>query len=193
MTANPPTTYRKLTAAEFFRLAEAGVFRDRRVELIGGEVVEMAAQGTRHTAAIHLVQRRLETAFGPGYWVRAQGTLDLSPHSMPDPDIAVVPGDPARPGTGIPTTALLIVEVSDTTLSHDRNRKASLYAAAGIADYWILNLTADTLEVRRDPQPDATQPFGHGYATLTTHGPADAVAPLAGAGAAVRVADVLPG
>jgi Uma2 family endonuclease len=112
---------------------------------------------------------------------------------MPDPDVAVVPGSPrTAPRHGIPTTALLVVEVSESTLSVDRNLMGSLYAAGGIADYWIVNLVQRQLEIYRNPVADAAQPFGFRYADRTIHDPADAVAPLAAPNASVAVADLLP-
>lgn len=192
----PRTTYRRraFTADEYWKMAELGLFRAERVELIGGEVVVVSPQSDLHLMGVDLVRDALQAAFGPNFWVRAQGTLNLAPLSVPDPDVAVVPGARSthRGRRAVPTTALLIVEVSDTTLWEDRNRKASLYAAAGIADYWILNVPDSRLEVRRDPQPDATQEFGHGYATLQTFQAGDAVAPLAAPNSPVRVDDILP-
>lgn len=76
-------------------------------------------------------------------------TLDLGPISVPDPDVAVVPGPPAPTGD-YPTTALLVVEVSDTTLRYDRGRRARICARAGITDYSIVNLVDGQVEVRRD-------------------------------------------
>jgi Uma2 family endonuclease len=177
---------------EYIRLSEEGWFNDRRVELIGGEIVEMASQFDQHLAAITLTEDALRQAFGAGYWVRVQGTLDLSPHGMPDPDLAVVRGSPRGAGRAYQTTALLVVEVSDSSLAFDRNAKASLYAAAGIADYWIVNLVQRQLEVHRNPVADATTLFGCRYADRTIHDPGDAVAPLAAPQAAVAVADLLP-
>ncbi|HET6576398.1 MAG TPA: Uma2 family endonuclease [Fimbriiglobus sp.] len=193
--ALPPQGYcrRLFSKVEYWRMSDLGFFIDQKVELIAGEVIQMAAQGNRHTAGITLVARALDQVFQTGYWVRTQGTLDLTPSSMPDPDIAVVTGDPAHPDPEVPKTALLIVEVSDSTLSDDRNWKASLYAAAGITDYWILNLQDNRLEIRRDPTPDATQAFGHSYSTLTTLVAGDFASPLAAPTARVSVADLLPG
>jgi Uma2 family endonuclease len=123
---------------------------------------------------------------------RLQAPLHLGPRSAPEPDAAVVPGGPRDyTATGHPTTALLIVEVSDTTLSYDRGRKASLYARAGIADYWILNLVQQ-LEVHRWPVPDPTQHYRHGYADVLILTPQDHIAPLAAPKKRVAVADLLP-
>ena len=174
-------------------MSEWGWFADCKVELIGGEVIEMAAQFNNHAAGVTLTADALRGAFGPGYWVRTQATLDLSPHGMPDPDVAVVPGNPrtAR-ARGIPTTALLVVEISDSTLRVDRNLMASLYAAGCIAEYWIVNLVDRQLEVYRNPVADAAQPFGVGYSSRTILDPGDAATPLGAPNARVAVADLLP-
>lgn len=189
-----PRQRRPFTAAEFWKMYELGFFSGQRVELIGGEIVAMAAQSNLHAIGLDLTRNALAAAFGPGFWVRVQNSLDLSPLSVPDPDIAVVAGTPHqfRGQRANPAAAavLLIVEVSETTLWEDRGRKASLYAAAGIADYWILNIPDNTLEIRRDPRPDATQDFG--YATLATLTAADFAAPLAMPAARISVADLLP-
>jgi Uma2 family endonuclease len=160
-------------------MSEIGVLEGRRVQLIGGEIIEMPAQGNKHLGTIDEVRDALQAIFGNGFWVRCQGTLDLSPHGVPDPDIAVVAGDRRTFGEQLPTNALLVVEVSDSRLSYDRTVKASLYAAAGIQDYWIVNVPDRQLEIRRNPQPDSTQEFDFGYASLTTLKPGDTATPLA--------------
>ena len=90
-----------------------------------------------------------------------------------------------------PSSALLIVEVSDTTLIYDRGRKASLYAMRGVADYWIVNVNDDQLEIHRDPGADLAQPFGYGYASLTVHHRGDVVTPQAAPHLSFSVADLL--
>jgi Uma2 family endonuclease len=167
-------------------------FDGHRVELIGGEIVEMPAQHDIHLASVTLAQDALRLAFGSGYWVRVQGSLDLSPHGIPDPDIAVTPGNPRGAARTIAPSALLVVEISESSLAYDRGAKASLYAAGGIADYWIVNLVGRQLEVHRGPVADAAQPFGFGYSGRTILDPGDAVAPLAAPNAIVVVADLLP-
>jgi Uma2 family endonuclease len=169
----------QFTPEQYWDMHERGYFDGKRVELIGGEIVEMPAQGNKHLGTIDRVRRILERLFGDGYWVRAQGTLDLDPLGVPDPDIAVVVGDPDNPAEENPTTALLIVEVSDSRLAYDRTTKASLYAAAAIADYWIVNVPDRQLEVYRDPRPDADQEFGYTYASPTVLKPGATVTPLA--------------
>jgi Uma2 family endonuclease len=194
MTMNPRPR-RPFTAAEFWKMYELGFFANQRVELIGGEIVAMAPQTNWHAVGVDNTKTALDLVFDLNhYWVRNQATLDLSPLSVPDPDIAVVFGSKQTwaASRNNPNTAVLIVEVSETTLWEDRGRKASLYAAAGIADYWILNIVDGTLEVRRDPRPDASQDFGFGYASLTTLTAVDFATPLAAPNARISVADLLP-
>ena len=107
------------------------------------------------------------------------------------PDIAVVPGSHLNPTPANPTSALLVVEVSETTLSYDRNTKGSLYAAAGITDYWIVNVVGRQVEVYRDPVPDPTTLFGFRYQSRTILDPGDVVSPLALPGASVAVDDMI--
>jgi Uma2 family endonuclease len=154
--------------------------------------MEMAAQLDLHLAAITATQDALRLAFGSGYWVRPQGSLDLSPHGVPSPDLAVIPGSHRGAGRTIVKSALLVVEVSDTTLAYDRYHKAPLYAAGGIADYWIVNLVQGQLEVYRDPVADSTQLFGFRYGTRTILDPPDVISPLAAPQASITVADLLP-
>jgi Uma2 family endonuclease len=184
---------RRWSIPEYYRMGELGWFDGQRVELIDGEIVQMAPQKDVHAAVISLTAKALSRAFGPGHWVRQQLPLHLAPNSEPEPDVAVVRGDERQfIGTGHPTGALLVVEVSDTTLAYDRERKASLYASAGIADYWIVNLVVGRLEVRRDPIADPSQPFGYRYNSIMNNTPPDAVSPLAVPSEMVVVGDLLP-
>src|SRR5262249_3117373 len=130
-------------------------------------------------------------AFGVGFWIRTQAVLNLGPESEPEPDLSVVPGGP-RDYPEHPKTALLVVEVSDTTLWLDRTRKRPLYASAGLADYWIVNLVDRQVEVHRNPIADSAAPLGFRYADVTIHGPGDFLSPLAAPSARVAVADLLP-
>ena len=90
-----------------------------------------------------------------------------------------------------PSSALLIVEVSDTTLVYDRGRKASLYAMRGVADYWIVNVNDDQLEIRRDLGADLAQPLGYSYASLTVLQRGEIVVPLAAPHLSFSEADLL--
>ncbi len=193
LTNSVPQTHR-WNREQFYQMLDLGWFQDQRVELIDGVVIDMPSQKDYHGAAITLTMDVLRLAFGSGFWVRNQMSLDLSPRSVPDPDLAVVSGSPhgVTASTPTPATALLLVEVSDSTLAYDRNHKAALYAAGGIADYWIINLVQRQLEVYRDPVADSTQLFGFRYNRRTILDPVDVVSPLAAPQASITVADLLP-
>jgi Uma2 family endonuclease len=158
--------------------------------LIRGEVVEMAAMKQPHYCSVALTADALEAAFGPGFHVRQQAPLDLG-YTEPEPDIAVVPDGP-RDYKDTPTAAVarIVVEVADTSFDYDRTVKAELYAEAGIADYWILDLNDRALLVLRDPAPVAAGGFA--YRTHRTFGESEFVAPLAALASSIRVADLLP-
>lgn len=179
------------TREEYFRLSESGYFDGKRVELIGGRIIDMPSQKNAHVIAVEKAQDQLKKAFGRGYWVRGQASLSLGPRSVPDPDVAVVPG-PRRADVDYPTTADLVVEVSDSTLWLDRTRKVRIYAEAGIAEYWIVNLVDRRLEVRRDPVDIPTHRPRHHYATVVVLKPGQFVAPLAAPRAKIAVARLLP-
>ena len=179
------------TRGEFYRMAELGLFDGQRADLIEGEVMVLSPQNWPHASAVDRVAEALRLALPAGLWVRAQLPLNLGTSSDPESDVSVVPGRRSD-YTDHPTTAVLIVEVSDSSLDYDRTRKASLYSRAGIADYWIVNLVGHQVEVYRDPAPDSTQPYGHGYASATTRLPPAVVSPLAAPGVSLPVADLLP-
>jgi Uma2 family endonuclease len=184
---------REWTRDEYLQMDDWCWFSLTRVQLIGGEVIEMPAQHDPHAAGVTLTVDALRVAFGQGYWVRSQATLDLPPRGLPDPDVAVIPGSArgARP-KHIPTSALLVVEVSDSTLQRDRTTMQSLYAAVGITDYWILNLVQRQLEVHRNRVQDASKRFGWWYADRKILDPGDAIAPLSLPAGKVAVDDLLP-
>jgi Uma2 family endonuclease len=190
MPVTEPRTFH-WTREEYHRLADQGFFQDRRVELIEGEIIEMPVPKPPHVMALILTEDALRAAFGRGFHVRTQAPLNLGEASEPEPDLAVVPGGP-RDYPEHPTTALLVVEISETTLPIDRGRKASLYARAGLADYWIVNLVDRHLEVRRTPVPDAAQPFGFSYQDVIILDATEYAAPLAVPAARIAVTDLLP-
>ncbi len=187
------TLRRRFTRDEYLKMAQAGVFQPwERVQLIAGEVVALTPQGSEHATTIMKVEVVLRPAFGPGYLIRLQFPLDLGPFSHPEPDVAVVAGSLEEYLRAHPTSALLVVEVSDTTLPLDRGAKAVVYAETRIPEYWIVNLVDRVLEVHRDPAPMPDRPGGHGYRTVFTLGPAQHLSPLAVPGATIAAQDLLP-
>lgn len=183
---------RRWTREEFHRMADIGFFQGQRAELIEGEIMVLSPQKADHWTTTDRVADCLRQAFGTGFHVRMQGPLELGPHSEPEPDIAVVAGKREDFVKQHPRTALLVVEVSDSTLFSDRTRKASLYARAGIAEYWIVNLVDDQVEVRRGPRTDPAQIYGHGYQDLTILSRSDSVWPLALPNVAIPVGEFFP-
>jgi hypothetical protein len=185
---------RLLTRHEFELGGSTGVFGpEERLELIGGEVIgKVSPQRPPHASGTRRVQEALRRCFRDGFDVRVQLPLALDLMHEPEPDLAVVPGSIRDYEREHPTSAVLIVEVSDSTLAFDRTVKASLYASAGIAEYWVLNLPDRVLEVHRQPAAMAEQPFGHHYRSVTRLTESDAVTPLAAPHHALGVADLLP-
>jgi Uma2 family endonuclease len=182
---------RRWTIDEYYAMADRGLFDGQRVELIGGEVIVVSPQSPRHYVALDVIAAILQRVF-LGYWVRTQGPLSLGVGGLPEPDVSVVAGTPDQYLNGHPTTAVLVVEVSQKSLPYDRYQKASLYARAGIADYWVVNLVDRQVEVHRDPVADPAWPFGARYATVTVLRPGESVVPLAAAQARIDVSELLP-
>ena len=184
---------RRWTREEYYRMGEMGLFDGQRVELIDGEIIQMAPQKDVHSAVIGLAHKAIEQAFGPSYWVRMQLPLELPDDSEPEPDISVVPGSPRDfIGTGHPRNALLVVEVSDTTLLFDQRVKSALYASAGFEDYWIINLIAQRIEIHRHPRPDAADWRNSKYDDVQFAQRGQTITPLAAGQATINVADLLP-
>ena len=163
-----------------------------RIELLGGQMIVKEPQYSPHATAIQLVQRTLDRAFGPGWSVRPQLPIALAEDSEPEPDVCVVQGDPRDYRDAHPERPVLIVEVSLSRLGFDREHKGSLYARAGITDYWIVNLLDRRVEIYREPVPDRAASFGWRYGRSVNARPDERIAPLAAPAAEIAVADLLP-
>lgn len=186
-----PPPVKKWSVAEFHRLGDAGLFEGQNLILVDGEFLEMPPPNPPHDMALLLLDALIRACFPTGYTVRTQMSLVLGQRTDPLPDLAVVAGSP-RDYVQKPTTAVLVAEVADSSLDYDTGDKASLYAAAGIADYWVVDLVNRQLVVMRDPVADATARHGSRYSTVNTFGAGQSVAPLAAPPASVAVADLLP-
>jgi Uma2 family endonuclease len=179
------------TVDQVYKLSEMGFFDDRHVELIDGVLFELTINPP-HAVMVGLIAEVLRDRFGAGNFIRMEKPLDFGRRNLPEPDLAVVQGTHLDYLKGHPRTALLIVEVSDSTLRKDRVLKGHLYARAGIADYWLVNLNDRQVEVHRSPGPDPSRTGRYRYAAVTVV-PADGrVAPLAAPEAVIAVADMLP-
>ncbi len=192
MTRHEPRT-RHFTRAEYDRLIDLGLFRPGEpIELIGGELLVAEPQSAAHYTAIAKTARALQAAFGAGWEVRTQGPIGLDDDSEPEPDVAVVPGTPDDYARAHPSRPALVVEVADSSLRMDRERKGSLYARAGLPDYWVLNLVDRALEIYREPAADSAAPFGWRYTRRETFDASARVAALAAPGSSVLVSRLLP-
>jgi Uma2 family endonuclease len=180
----------KWTKDEYYKLSELGFFDEKRVELIEGEIIEMAAMKSPHITFVMILGDILRELFGDSYYVRTQGTIDFGKKSQPEPDVAVVKGKARDYLDAHPKEAVLIVEVADTTIYKDRNLKTKLYAKNGIEDYWILNLNSRCLEIYRQPKKDST--LGYFYTENLIFTEDDEVSLLAMPDAKIKVADLLP-
>ena len=184
---------RRWKRVEYARLIEKGFFQSGDpIELLGGQLIVAEPQGSRHFAVIRAVEEALRVAFGAGWDVRVQGPVALDDESEPEPDVAVVPGSFRDYVAAHPSRPVLVVEVSESSLALDRHHKGSLYARAGLDDYWIVNLVDRVLEVHRNPGPDPTASFSWRYQSVEALEHGASVSPLAGSGARIRVADLLP-
>ena len=179
------------TAEQYRRLDELGFFEDHHVELIDGAIIELTTNPP-HDTAVDLSCTALRAAWGPGYVVREEKTLDLGRRYQPRPDAAVLIGNTRDFAAKHPSTAVLVVEVADTSLRHDRVVKAHRYALAGIADYWIVDLIDRQVEVYRNPGPDPDRPGRHCYAEVSIVPVDGHVTPLAKTDVQIAVADLLP-
>lgn len=183
---NPPLQPHRFTREEYDRMVEAGVFApDARLELLEGEIINMTPQKSRHATAVRLVEDALRAAPGTGFDVRMQMPLSLEDYSEPQPDVAVVKGNPRDYRDAHPSWALLVVEVAEASLDYDRRRKLPVYARAGIPEYWILDVEGETLEVHREPAGD-----GYGQRQVLRAG--DSVSLPGGMAGAIAVSDILP-
>ncbi len=173
------------------QMVERGLLEDQHVELIEGEILQMSPIYRPHVTACALVAELLRKVFESQGHVLVQSPLGVG-DSEPQPDIAVVPGSP-RDYENHPDSALLVVEISDTSLRFDRKTKASLYASAGIPEYWILNLRDRQLEVFREPKRDRSERFGYRYAKTLIVKRRESVVPVSAPKAMpLKVADMLP-
>jgi Uma2 family endonuclease len=173
------------TREQYERVVRLGGFEpDQRLELIDGEIVDMAPQNEPHAVTLCLLDEALRRAYGDGYVVRIQCPLALDAGSAPEPDLVIVPGRPRDFLPSHPSNAVLLVEIADTTLAYDRSTKRVLYARNAVPEYWLANLVQGVLEVYRIPQ-------GSEYLEHRILRKGEALVPN-GASRAVAVADLLP-
>jgi Uma2 family endonuclease len=180
------------TRKEYQALDDGQFFRDQRVQLIAGEILQESPMNPPHAKSVRKATRALQKICPDGCFVQAQLPLALGLTSEPLPDLAVIRGSIDGFDDDHPTTAVLVVEVSDTTFNSDAYEKANLYASAGIQDYWVIDIAGHRVIVMRNPQPNAGEVHGHRYDSLMAFDEDKSVSPLAAPDARIRVADLLP-
>ena len=179
---------RRFTLDQYHRMGEVGIFRPGdRVELIEGEVIEMAPIGSLHAATVTRIHEFFVRQLGERATVRAQNPL-LMPHhqSEPEPDVMLLTrrADFYARAHPEPPDVRLLIEVADSSLRYDRLTKIPLYARAGIAEAWVVDVDHRRVEVHRGPT-------ARGYQDVRTPGPDDQFSPLAFPDVSVMLADLL--
>jgi Uma2 family endonuclease len=187
-----PLTVRRWKRVEYDRLVDLGTFEGEPLELIGGQLIVAEPKGAYHSSAVTAADYALRAALPSGWIVRTQAPVSLDDESEPEPDLVVVPGRPTDYRHAHPEHPALAIEVAHSSLHFDRRDKGSLYARAGIEDYWIVNLVDRVLEIYRDPSPDPSAIYGWRYRSVTTLAPPAVAIPLAFATSRIAVADLLP-
>jgi len=176
MASTPETVPHKhrLNVGEYYRMAEAGILApNARVELINGEIIDMAPIGSKHAACVKRLGRLLNLRLDDTAIVSVQDPLQLSEFSQPEPDLALLkPRDDfysgAHPG---PEDTLLVIEVAASSLEYDRDVKLPLYAAHVIPEVWLIDLEGKQLSIYREP-------FDNTYLQIETPASLDALTPL---------------
>jgi Uma2 family endonuclease len=188
-----PHEYR-FTREQFEEIADSGIFPpEARLELIEGRIVwQEAPMKSAHAVGVRRAETAMQRVFREGHDVRCQLPLALHLRDEPLPDVAVVIGTFEDYETDHPTTAVLVIEVSDTTLRYDRTTKAGIYARANIPEYWIVDLTGRVLIVHRQPASIPGRTLEHGYESVVEYAEAESVSPLTIPDASVLVSDLLP-
>ena len=157
-------TAKRFTLDEYHRLAELGFFgEDDRVELIKGEIIQMAAKGRPHSTFNRRLIRELTKLLGDRATLQSQDPIAIPDDSEPEPDIAILRNreDDYLTAHPTPSDILLLIEISDSTLNFDQIVKLHLYAEVGIFDYWLFNLVENCLEVYSEPYQDLQGKFGY--------------------------------
>ncbi len=181
------------TCDEFDALRERGDFEGRSVILVDGEILDMPPPGPFHEMSVSLILHALQSLFMPGSYVRVQSGLPTSANTNPMPDLVVVKGSPRdyrqHPK---PEVIQLVVEVSESTIRYDKGSKRHLYAAAGIPEYWVIDVENRQLHCFRDPTPDESAPRGADYRVALAFDDTASISPLAVPEKSLALAELLP-
>lgn len=181
---------KRLTRQECVVLEESGLWNQQHIELIEGELISKMGKKRPHTIVLGIVLRWLQDTFGREY-IDAETSIDVAPEdnptNEPEPDLIVLVklSREYRVGNPRPEDLRLVVEISDSSLSFDRNTKAALYARAGIVEYWVFDINGRRLLVHRDPREGR-------YTSVTAYAEHESVSPLAAPDREFRVAEAFP-
>ena len=158
---------------------------DDRVELIDGEIIEMAPIGSRHVAKVNRFARLLSRSVGEQAIISIQNPIALPPHNEPQPDIALLKPRADDYETKLPGAedVLLIIEIAETTLTYDRDAKIPIYARQSIVEVWLLDVQTRSLSMFLDPGPK-------GYQRLLTPERSDTIAPSLLPSVTIRLSDL---
>lgn len=180
-------TAHRFTVDEYYKMAETGVIKpDARVELLDGQIIDMAPIGPFHGGAVKRLNRLFAKAAKDRFLVAVQDPVHLNDRSEPQPDVMLLKPKADDYGTRHPRPedVFLLIEVADSTLQFDRDEKVAAYGAGGITEVWLVNLPEQKLEVYREPHFT-------GYASKTILSPGDTARPAAFPDVAIDVAALL--
>ena len=166
---------RRFTVDEYYLMAQAGILHeDDRVELLEGDIVEMAAIGSRHAACVKRLNRILSEGLRGRAIIGVQDPVRLGEHSEPQPDLTLLRPRPDFYSDSHPESAdvILLVEVADTSEDYDREVKMPLYAQNGIPEAWLVDLSSRSIQIYRAPSPE-------GYRDIQQAGQGQSIAPQA--------------
>jgi len=163
----------RITVEDYHRMGEAGIFsEDDRVELIEGEVIDMAPIGSKHANTVDEFVQLIARQLPKKGRLRVQNPVLLNDGSEPQPDLTIVANRSYSAAHPSPEDILLLIEVADTSLEYDRSVKIPLYGRHGIPEVWLVDLESRTVEVFREPSAE-------GYRALQRHGAGEHLKPLA--------------
>ena len=189
MTMTMTMTRRRFSAKEFYKMAKVGILcEDDRVELVDGEIIEMAPIGSYHNGSVNALNRVFVKSVPDDVIVQVQGHLHLDESTMFQPDLAILRprDDDYFESNPTPEDVLLIIEVSDSTEAYDRNVKLPKYALAGVPEVWQANLPLGFIDRYADPDTATGR-----YRSVTRHSRGQRIAPTQLRGVAVEVGDIL--
>ena len=177
-----PEGIRRLSRHEYDRMVGLGMFEDERVELLYGVLVAMSPQGAPHATITAWLVQRLVRALDDTFDVRGHSPFAASDDSEPEPDVSVARRSNER---AHPSSALLLIEVSESSIRKDREIKTRLYAEAGVPEYWIVDLTGDDIVVEV-----YTDPTSLGYGVVEAYDRGRVLRPTQLPGVEIAVADL---